>query len=74
MNLRREQIEYLIQLGKSQGFIKFRDLREALPYDNIEEKDLKAFVQLLESEGIEVQMTNAKVIDIATKIEKNERI
>jgi len=66
------QIEYLIKLGKSQGYLNFGDLREALPYDNIEEEDLKDIIQLLESKGIKVNMTNAKIVELKSKEKKKE--
>lgn len=66
------QIEYLIKLGKSQGYLNFGDLREALPYDNIEEEDLKDIIQLLESKGIKVNMTNAKIVELKSKDKKKK--
>ena len=67
-----EQIEYLIKLGKSQGYLNFGDLREALPYDNIEEKDLKDIVLMLEGEGIKIKMTNAKIVRLDSKTNKKD--
>ena len=59
-----DPIEYLVKLGKAQGFVTYRDFREALSYQDIDEEEKDIIFEMLKGMGIEVKMRKAEIVNI----------
>ena len=62
MLLDADQIAYLIKVGRESGSVPFSAVREALPYTGLDPDSWKQIVDALRAQGVEVEMTDAKVI------------
>ena len=67
-----DRIKYLVNKGKSQGYIEFRDLREALPYEDIDEEEMKDILQILKDMGIDVKMNKAEIVELSSLRDKGD--
>ena len=62
MLLDAEQIAYFIKIGRESGSVPFSAVREALPYTGLNPESWKQIVEALRSQGVEVEISDAKII------------